>query len=206
MKVAFLITTYNRQESCQRLVDALQGQGTIIVLNDGCNYKINGCRQVFQPTHGGKPRYWVTVNNLFHHRPKADYYIMLPDDFLPQAGMVEKAIDIWNSIEDPQKICLNLATDRMGVACWTRFLPEDRGNVWLSQWMDMCFLCEERFFTTLGGTTEIHMNWYSGRVKSSGVGSQISRRLFAIGYNLYQVKESLITVQNEHLISKMHGK
>jgi hypothetical protein len=205
MSVTFLITTYNRQESCQRLVDALQGQGDILVLNDGCEYRLNGCMQIFQ-LHRGKQQYWMTVNNLFQNRPKADYYIMLPDDFLPKTGMVEKAINTWESIIDPAKICLNLATDRLGCACWTRFTPEDRGRVWLSQWMDMCFMCENKFFTVLKRITEIHMNWNSGRVKSSGVGSQISRRLFSMGYHLYQVKESLVTVQNEHLISKMHEK
>jgi glycosyltransferase involved in cell wall biosynthesis len=206
MSVAFLITTYNRQESCQRLVDALQGQGEIVVLNDGCGYRINGCTQVFQPSHYGKQRYWMTVNNLFHHRPKADYYFMLPDDFLPKEDMVIEAINIWQGIQDPQKICLNLATDRMGCACWTKFEPQDMGNVWLTQWVDMCFLCEERFFTTIHHINEIRMNWNSGRVKSSGVGSQISRRLYSIGYNLYQVKESLVVMQPEHYMSQMHEK
>jgi hypothetical protein len=204
MSVAFLITTYNRPRSCQRLVDALQGQGQIVVLNDGCDYKINGCKQVFQP-HYGKQRYWVTVNNLFHHRPKADYYFMLPDDFLPKENMIQNAINVWESIQDTQKICLSLGEPRP-IACWTRFAPEDKGFVILSQWMDMCFMCENRFFTILHHIDEIHMNWNSGRVKSSGVGSQISRRLYAMGYNLYQVKESLVTIQPEHYMSQMHEK
>jgi hypothetical protein len=131
---------------------------------------------------------------------------MLPDDFLPVEDMVNRALAVWDSIQDPQKICLNLATDRLGCACWTKFTPEDKCNVWLTQWMDMCFMCEERFFAILHHINEIHMNWGHGRVKSSGVGSQISRRLYSMGQNLYQVKESLITMQEEHSVSQMNSK
>ena len=198
--IEFLITTFNRQKSCQRLVDALQGLGEITVLNDGCNYEIKGCRQVFKRTHGGKRGYWDTVNTLFSIRGKHKYYIMLPDDFLTNREMVEKAVELWEGIKDKRKICLNLYADRIGMTCWTNFQPRDRGLYWQAQWVDMCFICEYLFFDTLG-----RINGPLRRSISSGVGSYISRKLSKAKYNLYQVKESLITIQPEHYNSQIYG-
>jgi len=204
MDVAFLITTHNRQESCQRLVDALQGQGDIYVLNDGCEYIINGVtRQVIREAHFGKPGYWATVNQLFEMRGSHKYYFMLPDDFLPADNMVERAIELWEGIKDPKRICLNLYADRVGQKCWTNFTPIDKGNVWLTQWVDMCFIANKKFFSVLVYVLPIKFNWKRNPKASSGVGARISRKLYGAGYNLYMVKESLVIPQPEHYNSKM---
>ena len=100
MEVAFLITTCNRQQSCQRLVDALQGYGDIYVLNDGCDYDINGAIQSKLSTRLGKKGYWRTINYLYRGRGRHKYYFQLPDDFLPVDDMVEKAIAVWKDIKD----------------------------------------------------------------------------------------------------------
>lgn len=196
MNVCFLITTHNRQESCQRLVDSLQGQGDIIVLNDGCDYDINGAIQKKRKMHFGKSGYWCTVNQLFEMRGKYDYYFMLPDDFLPIDNMVERAIDIWNKLDNP--ICLNIYADRIGAKCWTRFNPIDKGNVWLTQWVDMCFMCQEKFFIKLGKIPPRNIDWKNKPNQGSGVGAYISRYLNKSGCYLYMVKESLVIPQQEH--------
>lgn len=200
MDIQFLINTFNRQESCQRLVDSLQGLGDILVLNDGCTYEIKGCKQVFKRIHGGRYGYWNTVNTLFSFRTKHKYYIMLPDDFLMDKEQVNKAVETWDGIKDKKKICLSLGEPRTDTTCWTAFKAKRVGQVWLTQWVDMCFLCEELFFTALG-----RIDGPLKRGQSSGVGSYISRKLNREHYNLYQVKESLITIQQEHYISKMYG-
>jgi len=204
MDIGFLITTYNRQESCQRLVNNLQGLGDIVVLNDGCDYKIEGCRQYFNATHGGKPYYWLTVKKLFTLRGKHKHYIMLPDDFAIRELQINRAIEIWDEIKDGKKICLNLYADRQGMKCWTNFQPISKGDVWLTQWVDMCFLCEELFFNVTR-IREITFNWNRKRWLSSGVGALISRQLKRKQYNLYQVKESLVNPQKEHYKSQMHN-
>jgi hypothetical protein len=198
MDACFLITTHNRQESCQRLVDALQGQGHIVVLNDGCDYVINGCEQHFLPNHNGKAYYWMTVKTLFAFRGTHKYYFMLPDDWLPVDNMVQRAINVWDNIFARNKICLNLIADRIGCGCWTNFKPIDYGNCWNTQWVDMCFMCEESFFKTIGTIPKLHAH------RSSGVGAFISRKLHKLKYNMYQVKESLVIPQPEHSVSQMH--
>ena len=198
MDIAFLITTCNRPRSCQALVDALQGQGDIYVLNDGCNYTIRGANQVKRLMHYGRAGYWRTVNQVFSLRGKHKYFIMLPDDFLPAPNMVDIAICTWKLIDDEKKICLNLYTDRTGRLCWTEFPPIDLDYVYKTQWVDMCFLCEESFFTALGVLPQTNTK------HSSGVGQYISHTLHDKGFSLYQVKESLITIQPEHYKSQIH--
>jgi hypothetical protein len=203
MEIVFLINTYNRQESCQRLVDALQGQGDIVVVNDGCDYIINGCQQHFLTQHNGKTYYWMTVKTLFALRGEHKYYFMLGDDLLPTGNMVRDAINIWENIPDKNKICLNLLADRVGCTCWTNFIPIDVGNVWHTQWVDMIFMCESKFFDII----KIHEVPYSQASKknmSSGVGAMISRQLHKQGYGLYLVKESLVIPQEAFFKSQMH--
>ena len=204
--VCFLITTYNRHQSCQRLVNALQGLGSdVVVFNDGSDYTIKGCRQSRYTYHRGKAGYWKTVKSLFNIRGHHKYFIMLPDDFLPAEGMVEEALRLWRDIKakDSRAICLNLYADRQGVACWTRFKPQDKGEYWLTQWVDMCFLAEDEFFThvkNIGGLVPRIARQGVG----SGVGAYISRGLMKMGLNMYQVKKSLVVEQPEHGVSQMH--
>jgi len=185
------------------LVDSLRGLGNIVVVSDGSDYDITGCKHVKQFPHYGKQRYWRTVNLLFNERILSDYYIMLPDDFLPAKDMVEKSLEIWSEIQDKKKICLNLIADRIGQACWTGLKPVDKGFVYKTGWVDMCFLCTEEFFDFILPIEPPGINWRTYPTMSSGVGRDISIRLAKNKYGLYQVKESLVTMQEEHCISKM---
>ena len=197
MDIVFLITTYNRKESCQRLVDSLQGLGDIVVVGDCVDYTISGATFYNLNQHNGRAGYWRTVKRLFNLRGKHKYFMMIPDDFAICNLQIVKAIELWESIDDPQKICLNLYADRIGLRCWTNFYPVDLGNLWQTGWVDMCFLCDGRFFQSI----KLKQKFSS---TSSGVGVQISRQLFRKGFHLYQVKESLVTPQPEHNISQMH--
>jgi hypothetical protein len=200
MDIVFLITTCNRQESCQRLVDSINGLGDIYIVNDGSDYIINGAnlKQHFIPARLGGYHYWKVVNLLFSLRGYHKYYFMLPDDFVICESQIEEAIRLWKDIKDPQKICLNLYTDRIGLSCWTHFKPVDMGEVWQTGWVDMCFLAEDKFFRSSMPITETPSH------KSSGVGAHISRKLHKLKFSMYQVKESLVTVQPEHFKSQMH--
>ena len=201
MDICFLISTYNRQESCQRLVDGLQGLGHIVVVNDGSDYVINGCEQYIHRPHMGRSGYFVIVNLLWSHRGRYKYYMMLPDDFVICESQIKQAVELWEGISDPQKICLNLYADRIGCSCWTNFIPIEKETVWHTQWVDMCFLCEDRFFKEV---PQISIPFvYRGFGRSSGVGAYISRRLNKKKYNMYQVKESLVDIQEEHHNTQM---
>jgi len=198
MDIAFLITTYNRQESCQRLVNRLVAYGDVYVFNDGSDYNISGATQLKRQNNLGKRGYWRSVNALFAMRGNHKYYFMLPDDFMPADDMVNKALAIWNSINDPQKICLSISEGRPDHECWTKFTAIEKDTVWLTQWVDMCFMCEDKFFQRLGVLPQVNAQ------RSSGVGRYISKYLHHLRLHMYQVKESLVIPTEEHLKSQMH--
>ena len=204
LDICFLITTYNRKESCQRLADSLQGLGDIIVAHDGTNYNINGATNLNPQVHLGKAGYWRLINMLWRERPIHQYYMMLPDDFMICDSRIAKAIETWGEIKDPRKICLNLYMDRLGQSCWTKFMPVDKGNLWQTGWIDMCFLCENKFFAEVGELPQLNHGKTHKFNGSSGVGAFISRKLLKKHLNIYQVKESLVDLQKEHYSSQMH--
>lgn len=203
--IEFLITTCQRQEMCNVLVKSLLPYGKVTIINDGCDYQINGATHIHNQRRLGKNGYWSTINTLFAARDKKKYYFVLPDDFIPVDGGIHRAIDIWENIKDNKKICLNLYADRMGGSCWTGFSPTDMGDVFLTQWVDMCFICEGLFFKLLGKIPPLGSLSQDVRPKngSSGVGKYISKFFYDKGYNLYQVKNSLFSWQQDHWISKM---
>ena len=207
-RICFLITTFDREQSCQRLVDSLQGIGDIFVLNDGSRYDIKGCYYFSQTKHLGKPGYWRTVNNLWSLPYKEyDFYFMIPDDFLPVDDFVKKTIGIWSSIKDRGKICINTYRDPVPrERCWTNVEPVEFGTYRKTQWVDMCFMCGKLFFQKVGIIPKISYNWQKDPLKSSGVGSYISLKLHRAGLSIYQTKETMFTAQEAHNTSKMNAR
>jgi hypothetical protein len=201
----FLITTYKRRESCQKLVDSLQGD--IFVLGDGVDYIIKGCEFYNNTQNYSKENYWHTVNCLWKLPEKQyDYYFMIPDDLLPIDGFVEKSIDIWNRILDPQKICLNtfVGQGRLNKACWTDFEPKEYEFYRKTQWVDMCFMAERNFFDAVGTIPKIRHRWEGRPELSSGVGAWISRKLVNNNFVIYQTKTSIFTSQKSAFKSVMN--
>lgn len=205
MNVCFLITTCNRKEGCQSLVNALQGLGDIFVLNDGSNYEIKNCNYFSNIKRLGKEFYWHTVNCLWTlPEKKYDYYFMIPDDFYPVKNFVEKSIKIWESIKDEKKICMNLFRDKIPRAkCWTNTLPVEYDTYRKIQWVDMCFMCEEQFFKAVGEIPKVNFNWRANPHRSTGVGSYISIKLHRAHYSLYQTRDTMFYTTIYHEESQL---
>jgi hypothetical protein len=214
--IVFLITTFNRPDSCRKLVDSISAYGDIYILDDGSSevYNIDSGllkeHRIFfiRQGHGGKQSYWKTVNTLFNRVPKKyKYYFMIPDDFLPVDNMVEKTIKTWGEITDQDKICLTtyVSEGRLGKRNWTSFDSVEYDSYRKTQWVDMCFMCDRRFFDVVGIIPRIDYNWRDYPEKSSGVGSYISRLLHKKGLSMYQTKTSLFIPQKEAFDSKMNA-
>ena len=213
MALAFLVTTYNRERSCKKLVKELTKYGDVYLRSDGSMYEINDSWCSKHPVffahqeHLGKKYYSETVNNLFSMpQKKYDYYFMIGDDLMPVKDFTKQAIKTWKGIKDERKICLTtyLEESRIGKACWTGFNPIEYKDFYLTQWTDMIFMCESKFFEVLGKIPYQKLNWSRRPELSSGVGSHISRHLYKKGWNMYQVKSSLFTVQPEAKHSQMN--
>ncbi len=202
MDVGVLMTTCDRYKSCQRIVDSLQGKADIYILNDGDDYVIYNVTKYYSQSKFGKMGYADTVNRLFSMRNKHKYYLMIPDDWMPLDNMIERAVELWDGINDRRKMCLNiLCPGTEGNMNWTNFPAKDVGTVYQTQWVDMCFICGDLFFNAVGTIPRLNR---SGSNKSSGVGAYISRKLHNNRYSMYMVKEKLFTPMDEHFKSQMH--
>lgn len=214
MKVAFLITTYSRPTLCKSLVDAVKSMGDVYIVDDGSSDGYNWAKNHNYKRvkkNNGKQGYNKTVTLLWEmvkpHKDNYDYFVMIPDDFIPEPNFLKKAINTWSAISDKKKICLNLYTDRgrYGKPCWTAFNPVVFSEAIKTQWVDMCFLAEKTFFDALNwNVPEIELQWNKRPELSSGVGAWISRKLHKAGFSLWQTHTSLFTAVETN--SVMNGK
>jgi len=203
MRINVLITTYQRPEMLESLIAKLQGPDVYFtIVNDGSPYSFLpniDCNYIELGKNHGKKEYWKVVNYAFENRVDADYYVMLPDDAGVDKDFVARAIEHWNHLnKDWNPICLNLLVDksRKGKPCWTGFKPiwvdVLRIKYWITQWVDMCFICDGQFFEEIPSLSPIYITDEQMKTRGSGVGAQISKRLHEKGYNLWQLDETLV--------------
>lgn len=222
MEVCFLINTYNRHESLLALVKsihAIDNTIDIYILDDGSEppitqyhriLKFNDNIHTYRQGNKGKQLYWQTCNTLFDmvRDTNYNYYYMLPDDVTVPKDFLDKTHEVWNKIQDADKVALNLITDRVGLKCWTAYEPiyyNDLG-VWKTNWVDMAMMFNKKFFSYISNIPKVNRNWEVKPMLGSGVGSYISRQIFAKGGTIYMNKDSFVSFQLSHRFSKMNPK
>jgi len=234
-KLHIIITTYNRPQMLKNLLSDIfkyvKGYNlSIDITDDGSsqNYKLvhsfikrksekepkifSYIKYYRNNENQGKKGYWLTINSIFDRirKTNADYYFMLPDDVRLDKDFFNKAINIYEQINDNKKICLNLLLDkgRKGKSCWTNFIPKEKKfghiKVYLTGWNDLCFIANRNFFEQLNFRIDriSRERWNENAILSSGVGKQISERLCKLEYHFYQVTKTLI--EHGTHISKMN--
>lgn len=196
MKEAVCITTYNRVPQVESLVKSIQEvfTGKIFVFNDGGEKPdLSGCELITYHQNHGKRNYYKLVTEIFAllNRNKFDRFWMLPDDVVISPNLFAESLRLWNAIKDDRKICLSVGHThgRHKEPCWTYFTPVDMGEVYLTNWNDLCFTAERLFLEELNYEIEKPMSSYDYR--SSGVGRYISRTLHNRKWNMYHTTESL---------------
>lgn len=205
-----LITTYNRPRLLLRLLSQIdrQREDTVLVVDDGTPQEIEfeqyeRIKVLYyrRDYNKGKKKYYQTVTEGFQQlrQIRFDDFWMLPDDVMISDNFFERSLELWDRIADPQKICLSTGHTfgRHLRGCWTNQKPVVMDDVVFTQWNDLCFyskrqLLEEIFFET----SVTHDRWAGNEELGSGVGADISRRLFKKGFNMYHVMESLVTFDN----------
>ena len=211
-KATVLITTCDRPRMLQDLITDLEresmrsGLGVELVVVDDGDKKAKPrtnlpVRVLRTGKRSGREGYWKVVN-LGMDRARGtlfDAFFMLPDDVRLKEGFFTRAVDLWNDISDPHLISLSLSADgRESKRCWTPHKPEKIGDVWHSQWNDLCFMCTRRFFEVIKRIKPVEIDGF----ESSGVGRQITKRLHGSGLSMYHVVDSLVT-HGDHE-SRMH--
>ncbi len=213
-----VITTYDRPESLGRLLDDIeeqwQGGGlSVLVFDDAstvdtaaieARVRRSGWRYVRASRNHGKHGWWRWWNTILAElrRTTADRFVVLQDDVRLCDRFFERATEAWSRIADDRKASLFLHVDdysvELGMARWTPFRERPAHGLVNCGWVDLtAFVCERRLFAALDW--QLHPNagrWGRDPLRGSGVGAQISTRLFAKGLAMYRTGESLILHTN----------
>ena len=155
------------------------------LLSQGDKYKIsfNFCLNI-----SSKDKYYELINANFSNCPSSKYYLKLDDDIELVNDFFEKCIYAWESIEDTNKLTLNLLRDYR-TEMWGSGNPQSYNDlVCKTGWTDGIFMFDERFLTLF---KRIQLKPPPSHVKSSGVFRQISRLMRNYG-GMYQVKNTLV--------------
>jgi len=222
------INTYNRPNELKSLLsDIYENRANfkikVFIFDDGSQVDYSSALHRFagkleivyhrMTTNHGKRLYWKLCNYALsvikEEAPYHRYFVKIDDDCRLVKDFFLKCANIWESINDKKKICLNFRLDtREGRAVWTGFIPRthrfDHISVYLSQWVDMDFFCEASMLEALNYQIreQFLRRWTFNKAASSGVGRDISIRLTKAGYRLYLTTETL--VNHDHHDSKMN--
>ncbi len=199
IRIIVTITTYKRPKMLARLLKQIEEQGKgyevkVKVIDDN------------DPAldHCGREGFWQLISDAlwFALGTNYDYWFHLPDDVTLRPDFFKTGIETWDGIRraDPLAVCLNpikikgpwqvqwvdfepvLKTAHMGKG-WNRM-------VWRIGWNDCCWITDHSLGIALGWRIHETTTWGPGW--SSGVGRQISQRLYNLGFSMYGVTETLL--------------
>lgn len=210
-----IITSVNREIYLKELLYDIQQQKPdekVIVIDDGSNipYDLSDFNLDieyirFDYNHG-KERYYELISFAFQYLKEKDfkYCWQLPDDVRLNENFFIESLKIWKGIESNRKICLSLGHEhnRHLKPCWTRFSPVQMGEVVLTNWMDLLYVCERKMFEILKWDIEKFAWNFEGT--GSGVGAWISRKLYRGKWEQYHTSKSLVFFQD--VKTEMHKK
>jgi len=211
-----VITTYNRPTKLYSLLKSIYQSKKdynikIFVFDDNSTevYERNKIDETFIKMYPnrGKFKFWEIINTTFKtiKNINSKYFVFLQDDLKLTDNFLENIKNKYESLNDEKKICLEFRTDnRVLSPNWTNVNPQNQGEYIKTQWTELDFICEKKFFEVLEyKINPIPMSrWKQDKNLSSGVGSQLSQRLLSLGYNMYHTTESLVIHDGED--SKMN--
>jgi hypothetical protein len=205
-ELMIVLTTYSRPGGAARVLaqlnealDAAQlsERSALLVLHDACERDYTAVHQLAQRLcpdllwldarqRFGKAGFWRMHQTAFlvasAWRPRLTLY--LQDDVELEPDFLLRSLELWHATAaDPLRRVLYLfsSSDDETRGRWVDFERRDHGLCRLTNWFDLqAFLVDETFFELLGHRmVPIHPNrWHRQPGLSSGVGRQLTRRLF----------------------------
>jgi hypothetical protein len=201
--ICVIITTYNREKLLKRLLADIDNNklnyNILVAVFDDASFNkfslFDDIKHIRYNKNHGKIYYWklITDTMQFCKQVNSKYYIYLPDDVTLVDNFFFKAIEQYEGIKEENKICLSLLLPKQLInkTNWTDFIPIEYDSYYKTQWCDLCFISEKKLFEAID--YKINQLPIRGDYKNygSGVGLNMSMRLFKSGYNMYHTKESL---------------
>jgi len=206
-----VITTHNRQEMLKMLLDDIFKNKNykiyVVVFDDASNdiydlgdYDVKYIKYI---KNNGLKKLWKVIDDTFKFCGKinADYYVYLQDDLRLKENFFEESVRIFENIPDDTKISLGtlMIDSQRNQPKWTGVYPIEYDEYYKTQWCELVFICKYSFFKSL----EFKMlpinpsRWDKNPNLSSGVGEQISKRLYNLDLNMYHVINNL-TIHGDH--------
>lgn len=150
----------------------------------------------------GRAGYWRMVKRQLRdcQISEAEYFIFLPDDIRLVHHAIPRALELWHRLDSPATLTLWRLGSLDGRANWTGRKPELREYAAEIFHVDGNFLCQR---PTLEALDYVIMDTRKKRRTSSGVGSQMSKRLHAQRRRMYRVDKSL-ALNNDEGVSIMN--
>jgi hypothetical protein len=218
-ELMIVLTTYARPGGASRVLEQLDEalaaaqlseRSRLLVLHDACGRDYTRAHQLAQQLcpdllwldarqRFGKAGFWRMHQTAFlvagAWRPRLALY--LQDDVELEPDFLVRALELWRATAtDPLRRVLYLfsSSDDEAGGRWINFERREHGSSRLTNWFDLqAFLVDDAFFELLGHRmVPIHPNrWRRQPALSSGVGSQLTRRLFGRAH-VYQAWPPLV--------------
>lgn len=205
MDIQVNIVTYNRPAPLRRLLLDLQRERPpgvrVSVFDDGSTADyveaaslLRNSDEFIRFEHHGKRRWWKLLGQVHRHMRgrRARYFVTLDDDVRLCRRFFERAISLWESVDDGRKVALTLHRDHRG-ACWGSPPPVNMGNVRLLGWLECAFITRIGYYAALGFTgVPVHRPWSQQPDLGSGAYKAISERLRRRRRTIYGTSEALV--------------
>lgn len=204
------ITSYDRPDMLLRLLKELQGCGHEIHVFDDCSdYPYTDylglCQYHRAPVHRGKEEYWRQWQWILDtcKHSDADRFLFMPDDW--HSVELWRVHDFLDALEPP--FAFNFTNNGV-VTNWTGVPRREKTvageEVWQVGFVDCGFFCPLKTLRALDWKIRpVPQSRFTRDNISSGVGQQLSTRLFKLGIPIYQPRRSMAWHDGTHE-SKMH--
>ncbi|KKM17859.1 hypothetical protein LCGC14_1671560 [marine sediment metagenome] len=146
-------------------------------------------------TNHGKHHHWKLITSAYAtvEASEADLVVHMPDDVRLCKRFFHRAEAIWDGLDEPHKLAVNLLRDslREGKSCWTSIVPTIADHIIYTGWVDGLFMAGRRYFELLNyRAVPVPAPFTASPQRGSGVYAYISEKLIDHG-QFYCVKESL---------------
>jgi len=218
-ELLIVLMTFGRPELAARLLErarealdvaGLRERASLLVLHDACGGDYAGTRQAARDVcvshlwldaraRFGKPGFWQMHQTALLAarvcRPRFALYLQDDVEFAPD--LIVRARALWSATRaDPLRRVLYLfsSSDDEAGGRWVPFERRTLGRVRQTNWFDLqAFFVDRAFFELLDHRmVPIHPNrWRRRPEQSSGVGRQLTRRLFGRAH-VYQAWPPLV--------------
>ena len=124
-----------------------------------------------------------------------NYYYYINDNMNLVNGFFFKSVQLYESINDINKIAINLKNDIKGTPKkqYINFNPiKYNNNIWLTNWLEFsCFMFEKKFFNELG--------YNLGNIKNYDMNKYITNLMYKHNKHTYLVAQTLVNL-NKNLL------